>query len=365
MLGALVVVLSVSAVTHRSKERIAGVHVNIKGSGESRFTSDKEILALLVKLNGEKLEGQRIASVDLTRMEKLLEEKKWVQNAELFLDNNSVLQVLIMEYRPVARVFTLKGSSFYLSAGLKKLPVTKEYLDRLPVFSNYPEDLPKAQDSALLEQVKELGMFIGNHSFWMAQIDQVGITSDHTFEMTPKLGDELIVFGTAEDYTEKFNKLLAFYKQVQTRTGWNRYAKIDLQYKNQVVAVKRDAAEWKADSLRSLEMMKQMFEEQLQASDVNPPVQPAINHSKSIEEVPLESAKTPPKKRQPVNSVNPHFEKKQEKPKPEKLVQKKKVEEPVAEKKKIEPLPKEEERVPKAVMPPKEEQDTTNNNNNK
>ena len=53
--------------------------------------------------------------------------------------------------------------------------------------------------------------------FWMAQIDQVDITPTDTFELIPKLGNQVIRFGNADNYEEKFNKLLAFYKQVQTK----------------------------------------------------------------------------------------------------------------------------------------------------
>lgn len=366
LLGGLLVVLSVSAMSRKSKESIADVHVNIMGAGESRFTSTKEIMDQLEKINGKKLVNLSIDSVDLTLLEQTLEKDKWIKDAEIFLDNNSVLQVSIKEYRPIARVFTTSGTSYYLSSELKRLPLTDHYLDRLPVFTDYPVGLSGVKDSALLEQVKTIGLYIGNHSFWMAQIDQIDITPEHEFTMVPKLGNQLIMFGNADNYGEKFNKLMAFYKKVQARTGWDRYSQIDLQFKNQIVAVRRDEAIKKSDSLKTLKEIARWQQEPEPVSISKD--QQTTNHRKNIDITPLENAVAPAEKQSPGNSVNPHnsqIDKKQDKPEQKKVVPQPKKEVPVLDKKKtpvvkskeVEPAPEKEKRVPKAVMPVKEKQD--------
>ncbi len=93
----------------------------------------------------------------------------------------------------------------------------------------------------------------------MAQIDQVDITSENTFDLIPKLGTQVIHFGTAENYQEKFGNLLCFYKQVLTKLGWTHYASISVQFKGQVVGVRRGANEIKMDSLRSIQIMKDLI----------------------------------------------------------------------------------------------------------
>lgn len=50
--------------------------------------------------------------LNLRSMENALENNPWVKNAEMFLDNQQVLQIEIDERQPVARVFTMQGSSF-------------------------------------------------------------------------------------------------------------------------------------------------------------------------------------------------------------------------------------------------------------
>ncbi len=93
----------------------------------------------------------------------------------------------------------------------------------------------------------------------MAQIDQVDISPNRSFDLIPKLGDQVIHFGDAENCEEKFNNLLCFYKQVLTKLGWTHYTAIDVQFKGQVVGVRRGANEIKMDSLRSVQIMKALI----------------------------------------------------------------------------------------------------------
>ena len=45
---------------------------------------------------------------------------------------------------------------------------------------------------------------------------------------------------------------------MQSKVGWNKYSKINVSYKDQVVAVKRGAGDIKLDSLRTIQIMKQL-----------------------------------------------------------------------------------------------------------
>ena len=92
-------------------------------------------------------------------------------------------------------------------------------------------------------------------------------------ELIPKLGNQLIRFGDTQNYEEKFNKLLAFYQQVETKVGWNKYSVLDVRFKNQVVGVIRDAAEIKSDSLKSVQIMKGIIAESQKNSNDSTKIQ--------------------------------------------------------------------------------------------
>lgn len=263
ILGSGAVVLLVAAIDRKNSDHIARVDIHILGVQNNYFIDKKDVLVILQKTNGQKLENANAGALNLGQMENALSKQPWVKNAEMFFDNNNVLQVKITEREPIARIFTVSGASFYIDSSLARLPLSAKFSPRLPVFTSFPTDVKvlSKPDSSLLNDIKIMSEFINAHPFWMAQIDQVDITSARTFELTPKLGNQVIRFGNADNYEQKFNKLLAFYKQVQTKIGWNRYSVIDVQFKNQVVGVNREKGEIKSDSLRSIQIMKGIIEE--------------------------------------------------------------------------------------------------------
>jgi cell division protein FtsQ len=111
-------------------------------------------------------------------------------------------------------------------------------------------------------------------------VEQVDITPQRMFEMFPKIGNQLIVFGDATDVDTKLQKLKLFYKEIMVKAGWNNYSVINVQYKNQVIAKRKGAEDIAADSLRSLQIMQMLADRtQQQANDSLQIIQPDNNRN--------------------------------------------------------------------------------------
>jgi len=258
LLGFAAVILLGAAIEINESKRCKGVEIHISGVQNNFFIDKTEIELILQELCSGVLVGKKMGSFNLAAIENTLEKNLWIKNAELFFDNNEVLRVEVLEREPVARIFTRSGSSFYLDSTLTCLPLSDRSTARVPVFSNFPSEVTSINkaDSNLLNSIKNVSNYILHNDFWMAQIEQVDITSMNTFEMVPKVGNQIILFGTADNYREKFSNLLTFYKQVGSKVGWNTYSKINVQYKNQVVAVKRGTEDVIQDLLRTKQLME-------------------------------------------------------------------------------------------------------------
>ena len=270
ILGAGTVVLLVAAIRIKEEHRCKGIEINIQGVSNNFFVDKKDILKSITAFEKTNPVGKAIGAFNLKLMERELEKDVWIRSAELFFDNNEILQVNVHEREPVARVFTTTGTTFYIDDELAMLPLSEKFSARLPVFTNFPSDkkvLSKA-DSSLLMDIKTISLALQKDSFSMAMIEQIDLTAQRSFEMIPKIGNQLIVFGDAGDVEEKLKKLKLFYKEIMVKAGWNNYSVINVQYKNQVVAKRRGAEDVIADSLRTLQIMQFIVERaQLQASD--------------------------------------------------------------------------------------------------
>jgi len=261
--GAGGVVLLVAAIRYRNNNVCKGYRITISGPAatESAFIDRKGINDLLTSAGAAKGASKPIITFDLRHLESALLKNVWIKDAQLFFDNNGVLQVRIVEREPAVRIFTREGNSFYADSSGIQLPLQERLPARLPVFTGYP--LPNlklhGEDSALTTGILRLSEFIRRDSFWTAQIAQIDITPAKTFELEPEVGDHRITFGDGNDIAAKFHRLFLFYKEILSQTGMDKYDRIDVSYSGQVIGVKKGSDGSRYDSLQGLDNIRQLI----------------------------------------------------------------------------------------------------------
>lgn len=263
--GAGVLVLLIAAIRYRNNNTCKGYRIEISAPATANptktFIDKKEISALLTSAGAGAIEDKPIQTFDLRHLESALEKNIWIRKARLFFDNNGILRVEVVERTPATRIFTNTGNSFYLDSGGVQLPLIAQLPSSVPIFTGYPA--PKTggprQDSALLSGIRRLSEFIRNDPCWMARIAQINITAQRTFELEPEIGAHRISFGDGSDISAKFHRLQLFYKEVLSRTGFDKYERIDVSYSGQVVATKKSSGQNRYDSLQGMNNIRQLI----------------------------------------------------------------------------------------------------------
>lgn len=280
----------VTIVTAAMRAQEAGVckgyDIKIQGFKEGMlFTSETHIADLLRTAVNGNVKGQRKSDFNLPLIEDLLEQSSWVYNADLYFDNNNMLHVNVTERKPLARIFTSKGSSFYIDEAGKQIPLSDEVSLDLPVFTGFPaKKVMNAADSMLVQNVVATASFINNDPFWTAQIAQIDIDACGAdcwnMKMVPVVGSHLVDLGDGSDIASKFHRLYLFYDQVLKRTGFDKYQKIDVQYGGQVIAVKE-----KYTNVDSIQLRKNIEKLLQQSRDYNELVQvaPSLDYTALME----------------------------------------------------------------------------------
>jgi cell division protein FtsQ len=224
----------------KSAKQLTDIQVELVGESAQALFMDE--IAIRAILNDQGIQvGLAIEKINLTQLEQFIEKTEWIKNAEFFINNQLVLEVKIEQRIPIARVFTASGTSFYIDNEGTRLPLKQLTVLNLPVFTGYPTDQPKLSkpDSALLKDVLFFAKTIQKDSFFMAQVAQVNIEPNGTFEMVPTLGDHLVLLGTVDQLEDKLNRLFTFYKNVWVPSGINAYQYIDCRFNHQIVALKK------------------------------------------------------------------------------------------------------------------------------
>lgn len=266
-IGAGMFTLLLASISKKNKGVCAGYSITIKGPQNNFFIDQKDVEGLLRKVTKGNIKGQAISAINLKEIKRVLEKDSWINEAVLYFDNKDVLHVTIKEREPVARLFTISGSSFYIDSAAKKLPLSDKLSARVPVFTSFPDGkILRVKDSVLLVNVKGIANYIFKNPFWQSQVAQIDITPEGTFEMIPVVGNHTVKLGDGENISNKFRRLMVFYKQVLSKTGFDKYKIIDVQYAGQVV-VSRYAANAKIDSIQLRRNVEKLLQQSRDAEN--------------------------------------------------------------------------------------------------
>jgi cell division protein FtsQ len=316
VIGGGMITLLLAAIGRKKKEICNNYEITIKGAQNNFFIDKKSISKLLAAACGGEIKGQHLTEIKMRKLEELLEDNEWVQNAEIWFDNKNILKVIVTEREPIARIFTTAGRSFYIDSTTKKMSLSDKMSARVPVFTGFPEKkLWTGNDSALAHDIKTISLFIQQNSFWNSQVSQVDIINCGfncwQFEMVPLVGNHTVRLGNADNIEEKFDRLFTFYKQVLSKTGFDKYPVLDVQFNGQIIGVKEKSAS-KIDSIQLRRNVEKLLQQSRAAQydsigAINPPrnYTPAAPDSTADENNRTTTTPDMNKRPVPVKTTNP------------------------------------------------------------
>jgi len=239
--GGLVLVagLVISAMEHKQASLAAGVLIQIDPMPDSTMLiKESDVLVQIDRSFGFALEGRPLKSIDVTRVERVLEEDPLILDADVFVDAKNMIRIEIVQREPVLRIIDRNGLNYYLDEKGIKMPLSKHFTTRVLVATgSIPPYVPdfQEQDNHRLLDVFELAQRIREDDFLSAMIEQIHVEEDGDFIMVPLVGDQRIILGPYERVDEKLKNLKLFYREGMPYEGWRTYRSINLSYRGQVV----------------------------------------------------------------------------------------------------------------------------------
>ena len=213
---------------HRKLEEIDVMFEN----GDNLFISYEMVNKLLIQ-NLTAVENQSKENINLNVLEQFVQNNDMVENAEIFLELNGDLGVIITQRTPILRVANSSGSYYYDKQGVE-MPLSNNYSARIPITSN---ELNKenCMDIICLANTIESDNFLRQQ---IIGVNQKENGESIQFELETRLGDHKIEFGEYKNVKEKIKKLKVFYQKTISENTLDAYKTINLKFKNQVVCEK-------------------------------------------------------------------------------------------------------------------------------
>lgn len=206
---------------------------------ESPRFIDEEEVSRLVNEAEPKLKATRLERINTNLLERKLQKNPAIKNAEVYrhisgerMSFKGELVVEVQQREPLFRVMSGKDD-YYMDEEGVRIPANPRFASHVMLVSGQLSEKLAAQ------QLVPMIEFISNDPFWHAQIKQIDVSEKGELTMVPLVGEQLIEFGDAANFREKFRNLKALYEQAIRQAGWDKYSRISLKYKNQVVCTRK------------------------------------------------------------------------------------------------------------------------------
>jgi cell division protein FtsQ len=228
------------------------VKVNVEDSVRYKFIKSEDVVSLL-KTMEIKMWGYSIDDIPVGKVEEtVVNNMPMVKSAQAWSTVEGNFYVEISQRKPIARIVNKMGQSFYLSVDGFILPMSPNYTCRVLVVSGdiyFKSVLDRrltvdsvvsmhGAANTVIDDIYEMATYIYNDSLLKRQIDHMHVTKNE-FQLIPKVGTHVIDFGPVDGMLNKFLKLKVIYYKGFSNLGWNKYSRVNLKYKNQVVCTKR------------------------------------------------------------------------------------------------------------------------------
>ena len=230
--------LAVFAGVQQANRPVGQVVVTISNEFNNYFISEREVASLLTRGGQQRLEGSPPAELDLPALEARLKAHSFVKEAQVYRDLSGNLHADVRQNRPIARLTHANTRlDYYLDGEGHQLPLSSLVTARVVPVAR-PGGTPLAasffQDSTGRRYL-ELLRYIDEKPFWRAQIAEVFIGASGKVYFTQQVGNQRVEFGFPENISEKFAKLMVFYRQIPPALGWNTYHRVNVEYKDQII----------------------------------------------------------------------------------------------------------------------------------
>ncbi len=208
------------------------------GTKENIYFIEKENVKDIITYNGrEPIEDTKLIHIDVFDVEKRVKMDKFVKDVEVFKTLKGELKVKVTQRRPIAR-FIRSDSSFYVSNQGVFLPMSNRYSARVilvrengktPYFLG--SELTSDADFALYELLS----VIEKDEFLNKIVSEIILKEDGQVWIRPQVSRQIIIWGLPVDTESKRERLMKVYQNILPSKGWNKYQRINLSFKNQII----------------------------------------------------------------------------------------------------------------------------------
>lgn len=241
-IGGICCVFGLIAFTEiqQGQKHVQAVVIHLDEIDGHRFLTNRDVRGYLTNEGADPVIGKPYDEVDFRQLEQRLLQHGLVKKCQVSRDLMGNLLVTIEQPRPVARLMASGEeiramSGQYVSEEGRFFPLSMNYAARVPILTGAYFRQNRSLSNEKNQPLLTLLTYIQQDPFWRAQITELSVDEQGSVTMWPQIGSHQIEFGLPTDLDAKFKKLKLVYTDVLPAKGWDRYKRVSVQYRNQIV----------------------------------------------------------------------------------------------------------------------------------
>lgn len=203
--------------------------ISIKFLGDNNLYLNETLVNKLLIQKCGSLKNRRKEQVVLNTVETVIKSNPMVKNAQVYLSIEGELISKIVQRKPIGRVEGV--SKFYLDDTGKRMPLSKQHSARVPIITGKITGKSLEDAYVILE-------FINEDDFLRKNVIGIHIEDEGKYQLKLRIENFVVNLGGIENLDEKFKNFMAFYVKAAKDKTLNKYAKVSLEFENQVVCTK-------------------------------------------------------------------------------------------------------------------------------
>lgn len=215
-------------------EKCVAVEFTVKQDEKSAFIDKKDIEDMLKAAHVYPM-GMLMKDVDAEKIEQIIAKNDFISKVECYKSANGKFCISVEQRVPVIFVAPDGKDGYFVDAQGKVIPFKGDATDLVVASGNIDEKYA-------CSKLAEFGQFLQGNEFWNNQIEQIYVQKnrkgERVVELVPRVGNHIIFLGKLDDYQRKLHKLETFYQKAVKTVGWEKYARVDLEYDGQIICTK-------------------------------------------------------------------------------------------------------------------------------
>ncbi len=239
------VYLAVHGMNEKRVRQLTCAGVRVEFEDDFNFITAKDVEGYLNKGYGDYI-GQRLDSLDLMKVEKILDSKSAVLKAEAYTTPDGYLNIRISQREPVVR-FQKSGNGFYADEKGFLFPLQRNYTSMVPIIDGsvplnvergYKGEPKTESEKKWLTEVIALVNYMQASGIWAENICQITVLDNGDLVLIPRQGKERFIFGQPADFERKFDLISRYYTTILPNKGKDYYSSVNIKNNGQIVCRK-------------------------------------------------------------------------------------------------------------------------------